>query len=86
MNICARLLRTNGAGLFCRISSISAKISGVSFGKTSIALRFSMTCSGFEAPRMTVEVLGWRATQARARAAVVVPSPAKDVSYFCTRI
>lgn len=60
--------------MFCKIASIFSNTSGVNLGKTSIALRFSVTCSGEVAPRMTVEVLGLRATQASARAAVVVPS------------
>lgn len=57
---------TSGAGLLLRICSISSNIAGVNFGMTSSALRFSTTCSGFDAPRMTVLVVGMRATQAKA--------------------
>ncbi len=42
-------------GLLPRISSICDMISGVSFSIRSSDLRFSMICSGFDAPRMTVE-------------------------------
>lgn len=65
---------TAGAGLVLRISSISSKISDVNFGMTSSALMFSRTCSGFEAPRMTVLVVGKRATHAKASCETVQPS------------
>ena len=58
---------TTGVGLLSRIASIFCIISGVNFGITSIALRLSMTCSGFDAPRMTVDVFGFTASHARAR-------------------
>lgn len=69
---------TTGAGVFSRILSIFSNTSGVNFGMTSMALRFSKICSGLDAPRMTVEVLGFFATQARARAETVVPSSEKQ--------
>jgi hypothetical protein len=58
---------TTGVGLLSKIASIFSIISGVNFGITSIALRLSMTCSGFDAPRMTVDVFGFLASHARAR-------------------
>ena len=65
---------TVGTGLLSKIFSIFSMISGVSLGRTSNALRFSRTCSGFDAPRMTVDVLGFLATHASASAVGVVPS------------
>ena len=62
-----RTTATSGFGLLSKIFSILSKTSGVNFGSTSSALRLSMTCSGREAPKMTVLVLGCLATQARAR-------------------
>lgn len=59
--------RTQGEGLFPTISSIFSRTAGVSLGMTSSALRLSKTCSGLDAPRMTVEVFGFRATHASAR-------------------
>lgn len=56
-----------GDGLFFNISSILSRISGVSLGMTSNAFKFSTTCSGLEAPRITVLVFGFRAIQANAR-------------------
>lgn len=46
---------TSGLGV-PTISSIFFMTSGVSFGSTSSALRFSFSCSGFDAPRITVLV------------------------------
>jgi hypothetical protein len=62
---------TTGSGLFSRMASILSMTSGVNLGKTSSALRLSRTCSGFVAPKMTVDVLGFFATQARARCATL---------------
>ena len=62
-----RIELTIGAGLLSRIASILSRTSGVSLGMTSNAFKLSRTCSGFEAPRMTVLVLGFLATQANAR-------------------
>lgn len=67
-------MRTRGAGLLSKIFSILSRISGVNLGTTSKALRFSRTCLGDEAPRMTVLVLGFRMSQARARAPTVQES------------
>jgi hypothetical protein len=64
--------RTKLSGAEPRIFSIFSIITGVNLGITSRALRFSRICSGLDAPRMTVEVLGFFATQARARADMVV--------------
>lgn len=66
--------RTKGEGLLSKIFSIFSRTSGVSFGITSSALRLSRTCSGFDAPRMTVLVLGLTANQARARWLILQPS------------
>lgn len=60
--------------MLSRIVSISARTSGVSLGSTLSASRFAVTCSGLDAPRMTVLTLGLLAAQARARAACVHPS------------
>jgi len=68
----------SGPGLFCRISSILAMISGVNLGMTSRALRFSSTCSGLDAPRMTVDVFGFTATHARARCVTLQLSSGAD--------
>lgn len=43
-----------------------------------MALRFSVTCSGLDAPRMTVDVLGFFATHAKASAETVVSSSGKQ--------
>lgn len=56
-----------GAGLLPKMPSTFSTIAGVSFGMTSSALRLSTICSGLEAPRMTVDVLGFRAIHASAR-------------------
>ena len=53
--------------MLSRIFSISSMISGVSLGITLSALRLSVTCSGLDAPRMTVLTLGFLAAHARAR-------------------
>ena len=55
------------SGLFPKISSILLSISGVNFGMTSNAFKLSATCSGFDAPRITVLVYGFFATHAKAR-------------------
>ena len=65
---------THGAGLLSKIFSIFSSISGVILGITSSAFRLSVTCSGFDAPRMTVLVLGLAATQASARCVTLHPS------------
>jgi hypothetical protein len=65
-----------GAGLLPRMSSIFASTSGVSFGMTSSALRLSATCAGRDAPRMTDDVFGFRATHASARCASLQSSSA----------
>jgi hypothetical protein len=75
-------LRTKLSGAEPRIFSIFSIITGVNLGMTSRALRFSRTCSGLDAPRMTVEVLGFFATQARARADMVVCSSMKRGQYL----
>lgn len=70
---CERLITlTTGDGLLSSIFSIFSIISSVSRGRTPNAFKFSVTCSGLVAPRMTVEVFGFFATQARASAAGVV--------------
>jgi len=58
--------RTRASGLLSRIASILSIISGVNFGITSTALRLSKTCSGLDAPRMTVDVFGFFANHASA--------------------
>lgn len=60
--------------MFCKIFSIFSKTAGVSFGITSRAFKFSRTCAGLDAPRMTVLVFGLIATHARASCATVQPS------------
>jgi hypothetical protein len=47
---------------------------------TSSAFKLSRTCSGFEAPRMTVLVFGFLATHASARCVMVQPSSIRCVS------
>lgn len=47
--------RDGKVGLLPKISSISDMISGVNFSIKSSDSRFSIICSGFEAPKMTVE-------------------------------
>lgn len=69
--------RTGGLGLFLTMFSIFSRISGVNFGITSIALRLSRTCAGLVAPRMTVLVFGFRATQANASCPTVHPRSAR---------
>jgi len=69
-------IRTGASGALPKIFSIFSKTSRVNFGITSSALRFCLTCSGFDAPRITVDVLGFLATHARARALTVVLSSA----------
>lgn len=66
-------LRTMGAGLFPRMPSTFSTIAGVNLGMTSSALRLSTICSGFEAPRMTVDVFGLRAIHASARCDTLHP-------------
>jgi len=66
------LRRTWVSGTLPRIFSIFSSTSGVNFGMTSMALRFSVICSGLDAPRMTVDVLGFFATHANASAETVV--------------
>ena len=61
------ITHTASSGLFPKISSTVSKIAGVNFGMTASAFRLSVTCSGLDAPRMTVEVLGLVATHAKAR-------------------
>ena len=51
-------------------------ISGVSLGITSNAFRLSMIWSGFDAPRITVLVLGLTASHASARC--WTPHPSSD--------
>ena len=68
------LQHTWSSGLLSRIFSIFSITSGVNLGMTSIALRFSMICSGLDAPRMTVDVLGFFAIHAKASAVTVVSS------------
>jgi hypothetical protein len=63
------------------MASILSMISGVSLGMTSSAFRLSRTCSGFEAPRMTVLVFGFLATHASARCVTEQPS-SKDVYWL----
>lgn len=70
--------RTTGVGLLARILSIFAIISGVSLGMTSRALRLSTICWGRVAPKMTVDVLGFLATHARAKAVGVVFNSVND--------
>ena len=60
-------MRTKGAGFDLTIPSIFSNTEGVNFGITSKAFKLSTTCSGFEAPNMTVDVLGFMATHANAR-------------------
>ena len=57
-----------------RIFSTFSKISGVSLGMTSNAFRLSTICSGLDAPRMTVLVLGLTASHASARCCTLHPS------------
>ena len=62
--------------MFCKISSIFSRTGGVSFGITSRAFKFSRTCSGLDAPRMTVLVFGFAATHASASWPTLHPSSA----------
>jgi hypothetical protein len=66
------LRRTCASGSLSKIFSILCNNSGVNLGIISMALRFSMICSGLDAPRMTVEVLGFFATHAKASTETVV--------------
>ena len=75
-----RRQRTSSSGLLSKIFSILSITSGVNLGMTSMALRFSVTCSGLDAPRMTVDVLGFFATHAKASAETVVSSSGKQGS------
>jgi hypothetical protein len=63
---------TSRMGLFQSIASIFSIISSVGRGRTSSALRFSCNYSGELAPRMTLDVFGFLATHAKARALGVV--------------
>jgi hypothetical protein len=65
MNVCegeqvqgSRRQLTIGVGLLSNTFSIFSITSGVNLGKTSIAPKFSINCSGLVAPRMTVLVYG----------------------------
>ena len=73
-----RNVHTSASGVFDKIWSILRRISGVSLGTTSIALRFSVICSGFDAPRITVAVFSFFATHARANAVVLVWSSVRQ--------
>lgn len=53
-------------GLLPRISSISFITSSVSLGRSLMAAQLSLICSGFVAPRITVETFGFFAHQASA--------------------
>ena len=56
------------AGLLARIASMRSTTSGVNCGATSSAAMFSTTCSGRDAPVMTVLTFGLRRHQAKATA------------------
>ena len=69
-------------GRFPRIASTFSIIAGVRRGRTSSALRLSITCWGLDAPRITVDVCGCLAIHASASAVGVVLSSRYQVSNY----